>query len=523
LRLQVAGRRLALFFGAQSWKIQRITHNDVFVTQAQPINLDAPFWKNEGINRDFHFSSRISAFLETANQRLEEPEFFAGLQQDHGMDSQSAFRLIDFLKAQKIHTRCDLPHQHHLLLETVRSGPGAAPGNQLVLHTFWGGRVNRPLAMALDTAWEERFGQRLEVFSGNDCIVLHLPHDDVEAEDILSLVTSSTLETLLKKRLESTGFFGARFRECAGRSLLIVGNNVHERMPLWMNRLRSQKLLNTVQKYEDFPILLETWRTCLQDEFEQKRQRLSPGYSPQSPRDLIDWIKDRLFIPMHEWEMLQFAMQRDLKADPESIIWQVQDKIARILPPRADGSLIAAWERVPLLMDVFYHGIETVQVKQLKEETENKIPVVPGKTDDPDERTGQFCALFGEWLQYYGPRTPEFIQNTLGLSGLAVETSLENLLDSRTIIKGRLIIDGKEDDICDSENFEILLRRHRMEAVPPFEPLAIGSTSPLSGSLSGINPARRGYRWFVSADRTTSLPSPSGPDMGIGNISLTFP
>ena len=327
--------------------------------------------------------------------------------------------------------------------------------------------------MAMDASWEERFGQRLEVFSGNDCIVLHLPHDDVEAEDILSLVTSSTLETLLKKRLESTGFFGARFRECAGRSLLIVGNNVHERMPLWMNRLRSQKLLNTVQKYEDFPILLETWRTCLQDEFEQKRQRLSPGYSPQSPRDLIDWIKDRLFIPMHEWEMLQFAMQRDLKADPESIIWQVQDKIARILPPRADGPLIAAWERVPLLMDVFYHGIETVQVKQLKEETENKIPVVPGKTDDPDERTGQFCALFGEWLQYYGPRTPEFIQNTLGLSGLAVETSLENLLDSRTIIKGRLIIDGKEDDICDSENFEILLRRHRMEAVPPFEPLAI--------------------------------------------------
>ena len=90
---------------------------------------------------------------------------------------------------------------------------------------------------------------------------------------MLSLVSSANVEQLLRKRLEGSGFFGARFRECAGRSLLITRNRVSERMPLWMSRLRSQKLLESVLQYDDFPILLETWRTCLWDEFDLESLR----------------------------------------------------------------------------------------------------------------------------------------------------------------------------------------------------------------------------------------------------------
>ena len=76
---------------------------------------------------------------------------------------------------------------------------------------------------------------------------------------------------LLRKRLEHSGFFGARFRECAGRALLIERRRMGERLPLWMSRLKSQKLLSTVMNYPDFPILLEAWRTCLQDSFDLER------------------------------------------------------------------------------------------------------------------------------------------------------------------------------------------------------------------------------------------------------------
>ena len=66
------------------------------------------------------------------------------------------------------------------------------------------------------------------------------------------------IESLLRTRLEGSGFFGARFRECAGRALLLPRAKFNERMPLWLSRLRSQKLLDAVLQYDDFPILLET-------------------------------------------------------------------------------------------------------------------------------------------------------------------------------------------------------------------------------------------------------------------------
>jgi ATP-dependent Lhr-like helicase len=85
---------------------------------------------------------------------------------------------------------------------------------------------------------------------------------------LLELVRPENLEQLLRLRLERTGFFGARFRESAGRALLLPRAGFRRRTPLWLNRQRSKKLLERVSSYEDFPVLVETWRTCLQDSFD---------------------------------------------------------------------------------------------------------------------------------------------------------------------------------------------------------------------------------------------------------------
>jgi ATP-dependent Lhr-like helicase len=257
----------AFTLGTQNWKIERITHNDVLVLPAHPGAAAPPFWKAEENLREFHLSERIGRFLETADDRLEDPQFRAYLEKNHCLDAVAAEQLITFLRRQKEETGCRLPHRRHLVIEHVRTGPGGYPGNQIVVHTVWGGRVNRPFAMALEAAWEQRYGYRPEVYPSNDCIVLQLPND-VSGDDIVSLVRSSTVQHLLKKKLEGSGFFGARFRECAGRALLLTRRKMNERMPLWLNRLRSQKLLESMLSSEDFPILLETWRTCLRDEFD---------------------------------------------------------------------------------------------------------------------------------------------------------------------------------------------------------------------------------------------------------------
>ena len=47
-----------------------------------------------------------------------------------------------------------------------------------------------------------------------------LPHE-FSAGDVFSLVTPENLERLLRQTLEKSGFFGAKFRENAGRALLL--------------------------------------------------------------------------------------------------------------------------------------------------------------------------------------------------------------------------------------------------------------------------------------------------------------
>jgi ATP-dependent Lhr-like helicase len=533
--------------GAQNWQIRGITHNDVFVLPGHPKTAAAPFWKAEENGRDFHFSERIGQFLEEADGRLEDPDFAESLRKRNCMEPEAALRLIEFLKGQKEATGCPLPHRHHLVVEFVGAGPGGTP--QTVIHTIWGGSVNRPLALALDAAWQERFGYRLELYASNDCIVLQLPNE-IPGEELLSLVGSTRIESLLRARLEGSGFFGARFRECAGRALLLPRSKFNERMPLWLSRLKSQKLLEAVLNYEDFPILLETWRTCIQDEFdleslkrvltevesgsiswtevhtglpspfsqsdwwrqvnqymymddqpksdkvsklrssllrevvftaglrptvsrrrveefELKRKRLSPGYSPQTSRELVDWAMERVAIPKKEWEDLLEAIQRDHGIDPSSLI-DLQNKLVQFYPPGAKESLVVAREMIAKLINILYGSEKSVRVQSLL-----GVPLPEEEFRTPGEEAEDSSNLIGQWLQFYGPVTIEFIRETLGVESEQLQLIIEDLIDSQRVVQGQLVTEGKPNEICDSENFEMLLRLIRIEAIPAFEPLGI--------------------------------------------------
>lgn len=253
--------------GSRIWRIIRVTHNDVEVIPGdQTINI-IPFWRAEEQNRNFYFAEKIGLFLEEADQNLE-TEWFANQPAFKNTWSPYAVeRLIAFLQRQKEATGQPLPHRHHILIEHFADPLNTADSKQVIIHTLWGGKVNRPLAMALAAAWERKFGYPLEIYVSNNSILLMLPHS-FAPQDLFSLVSPQNLEDLLRSKLESSGFFGAKFRENAGRALLLPKANFKKRMPLWLNRLRAKKLMAAVNLYADFPIMLETWRTCLKDEFD---------------------------------------------------------------------------------------------------------------------------------------------------------------------------------------------------------------------------------------------------------------
>lgn len=251
----------------QTWRIRDITHNDVLVEPAHLKEAFIPFWRAEDIDRSYEASSRIAEFLEIANRDLGDRAFYERLRRDHCLSEPAADALIDYLKRQRTVTRTDLPHRHHVLVEFTEDIEPGSEYRRAIVHTLWGGSVNRPLAFAIAQAWEEAHGQHLDVLPGNDSIAIVLPAG-CPSIDVFELVDSSNVDRLLRARLEQTGYFGARFRENAARALLLPRSSFTKRMPLWVTRQRSKRLLDAAGRYEDFPILVETWRTCLCDEME---------------------------------------------------------------------------------------------------------------------------------------------------------------------------------------------------------------------------------------------------------------
>jgi ATP-dependent helicase Lhr and Lhr-like helicase len=258
--------------GTQAWKVIGIDHQKVTVAPHGGNITTPPFWKGDGVYGPFHFSSRVAEFLERV-----EADFESGIDPvlpgETTLDEDTAEVLINFLMKQRIVSGAALPHRHHLVIEETNL-PGT-DFTQVFVHTFWGNRINYPCAVALEALLEER-GWVARSQSENDCI--HLSFADIESPDGLSPadgvlrclkeLADTGVHEHLRNRLESTGFFGAKFRANAGRALLLPKPGFGKRTPLWLTRLRSKRLAEQVAKLGNFPITVETWRTCLKDEFE---------------------------------------------------------------------------------------------------------------------------------------------------------------------------------------------------------------------------------------------------------------
>lgn len=253
--------------GTQAWRILNVTHNDVEVGPADASGPMIPFWKAEEQNRSTRASFALLDFFDRCEESLERADFLAQLIERHGMDQISARNLVRFLSCQREAARAPLPGRRRVLVESTRDPASPSESQQVILHTFWGGRVNRPLALAMAEAWSRRHGAPLDSFATNDHILFMLP-DALDPAALFDLVPAHRLDDLLRAGVEKTALFGSRFRENASRALLLPRGDARKRYPLWLNRLRAKKLLASVLRFADFPIVIETWRELLEDEFE---------------------------------------------------------------------------------------------------------------------------------------------------------------------------------------------------------------------------------------------------------------
>jgi ATP-dependent Lhr-like helicase len=288
--------------GASSWRIEEIGRDRVIVTPAPGVPGAVPFWKGDGIGRPKELGAAIGAFARWAVDQDAEV-----LVRDYDLDERAARNLLDYLREQQDATHV-LPSDRTIVLERFRDEIGDW---RLCVLSPYGGRVHAAWGLAIAARIRERFGIDGEALWSDDGIVVRLPDMDLDEVDekassppgrsaaavaaaplasgvdasggwALRGVESSgatgaasyadlvaldpdEVEEAIVAELGDSALFGARFRENAGRALLIPRAYPGRRTPLWQQRLKSQSLLEVARGYPDFPIVLETYRECLRD------------------------------------------------------------------------------------------------------------------------------------------------------------------------------------------------------------------------------------------------------------------
>ncbi|HSS79778.1 MAG TPA: DEAD/DEAH box helicase [Gaiellaceae bacterium] len=312
--------------GASTWRIEEITRDRVLVSPAPGVPGAVPFWKGEGVGRPYELGQAIGA---TSRElvALSDEQASQRLQSEHKLDERAATNLLTFLREQEAATGA-VPSDRTIVVERFRDEIGDW---RLCILTPFGGRVHAPWALALGARLRDSLGLETQAIWSDDGIAIHLPDADAPPpiEDVL--LDPGQVEELVTQELGETALFGARFRENAGRSLLIPRRRPGERTPLWQQRLKAQSLLQVARRYPAFPIVLETYRECLQDVFDlpalkQLLQGLrtrqidlvdveTASASPYAASLLFDYVANYMYeddTPAAERRAQALSLDRDL-------------------------------------------------------------------------------------------------------------------------------------------------------------------------------------------------------------------
>ncbi|HEU5264097.1 MAG TPA: hypothetical protein VFU34_05630, partial [Gaiellaceae bacterium] len=512
--------------GASTWRIEEITRDRVLVSPAPGVPGVAPFWKGEGVGRPAELGERLgraSRSLVTQSDRRAVRE----LGQEYGLDARAAQNLVTFLREQEAATGV-VPSDRSIVVERFRDEIGDW---RVCLLTPFGGRVHAPWAMALRARLRDSLDIDVQSLWSDDGIALHFPDADVPPPVADLVLDPDEIEELLLAELASSALYGARFRENAARALLIPRRRPGQRTPLWQQRLKAQSLLQVARRYPQFPIVLETYRECLQDVFDlpalrrilkglQMRQLdlvevETASASPFAASLLFDYVATYMYeddTPPEERRAQALSLDRDLLRELMGIeelrelldagaIEDVERSLRRT--PRNADELHDLLRRAGPLVDGEYdRGFAETLVRErrairvrlgerelfaavedtgLVRDAFGAAPPggVPQVFLDPVERPLRSIAR--RYAKTRGPFTTAELAERFGVALSNVERELVELERADKLVRGELRPGGSEREWCDPEVLRRIRRatlavlRHEVE---PAEQAAFGRFLP---------------------------------------------
>ena len=534
--------------GAQTWRIVEIGDEAVVVASAPPDPDIIPFWKGDPFFRSEEISSRALELLDRLGRALAsasgairgagEEAAAAVLREEYRFSDSAARACAGFVAAQAAAGlgAPSLPGPRRLVLEVLGDSGSDRRSSRLVLHSLRGRGINEPLGLAVSAALEEELGLPVQRLDDDDLILFSMPRaEGVVPEAALlkalaSLAGEGRLEAMLRSHLESSGVFGAQFRANASRALLLPKGGPGKRMPLWMSRIRAKRLYAAVRSCEDFPIVVETWRSCLSDLFDLEGTRdlirriaggsvevsvfRSRAPSPFAREAVWHEVSDNMYRTDElaaratssvsdavVAEALRSARLRP-RVDP-ALLDDLEARLKRLVPGWGpeDAFGLAEWVKERVLVPVSeLPSILAASAPSLAREFEADPScggrIVRRKLEGGSEEVlvhserlpsleADPAALLPEWLRREAAVSQERISSLFGLSGDELSGAIDRLVDSGAAVGDFVVGDGGPR-VIDAQNLEILLRRSRAAARPSVTPRPVSDLALLVGAVQGL-------------------------------------
>ncbi len=264
--------------GNTSWRIRRVEAGRVRVEDAHGLPPSVPFWLGEAPARTVELSAQVGELRAEVEARLvagQPHEAIAAWVADAcSVPPSGAAILVAYLAASRA-VLGTLPTQDTVVAERFFDDSG---GMQLVLHSPFGGRLNRAWGLALRKRFCRSFNVELQAAATDDGLVLSLGEQhSFPLDTVFRFLSTATVEDVLTQAILTSPIFAGRFKWNATRSLAVLRHTGGRRVPPQILRMRVEDLLGAIfpdqvacgENIEgdlvppDHPLVHETLRDCL--------------------------------------------------------------------------------------------------------------------------------------------------------------------------------------------------------------------------------------------------------------------
>jgi ATP-dependent Lhr-like helicase len=490
--------------GTTVWRVTGIDASRVNVEPAPGQPARMPFWRGEGIGRSIELGRLVGRFRRELSERLDDPGVLGWLEREFPIDPDAGWNILEYFRRQRAVTGV-VPHDRLFLIESFRDEIGDP---RLVVHTSLGRRINTLFGFVLGRRLHKRTGTEPQVFANDDGILLRCQETPDLPLDLLQGLTVAEAESAVTEELLSSPLFGGQFRQNAVRALIMTRPSPGRRTPLWLQRLRAGDLLQAVREYDDFPILIETVRECLNDildvrAFTDAVSRITSGEvgiaavrtevpSPFTASLLFDFMA----VYMYEWDqpkadtLSRFVpLNRELLAevvDLESIGSMIRPEAVAVVEGQLQHTEPGYRARSPEELMELLVRLGDLTDDELRERCEGDSDVMV-RTLERDgralrwrigedhrwiagEQHGLYRDLAAEpstrtvvrrFIQHHGPVSASDIGRRYGIPQAAVEREAELLVAEGAALAGRFVdrAGGDERQYCFRPTLERIHRQ----------------------------------------------------------------